>query len=86
MDFETAKGVYIFNNGSKVCESVIKASKEMIWLYRFMDELGKKKENSRLYNDSQSVFHLANRLSFHSNTKHIQLKYHFIRSFLEENC
>ena len=31
-----------------------KASKEMIWLHRFMEELGKKQENSRLYSDNQS--------------------------------
>ena len=29
-----------------------KASKEMIWLQRFMEELDKKQENSRLYSDS----------------------------------
>ena len=28
------------------------ASKEMIWLQRFMEELGKKQENSRLYSDN----------------------------------
>jgi ATP-binding cassette subfamily B (MDR/TAP) protein 1 len=31
---------------------VTKASKEMIWLQRFMEELGKKEENNRLYCDS----------------------------------
>ena len=30
---------------------VAKASKEMIWLQRFMEELGKKHENNRLYSD-----------------------------------
>jgi hypothetical protein len=30
----------------------IEASKEMIWLHRFMEELRKKKENKRLYNDN----------------------------------
>jgi hypothetical protein len=59
------------------------ASKEVIWLQRIMEELGKKKENSRLYSDSQSAIHLANNLAFHSKTKHIQLRYHFIRSVLE---
>jgi hypothetical protein len=54
------------------------ASKEMIWLQRFMEELGKKQENSRLYCDSQSAIHLAKNSSFHSNTKNIQLRYHFI--------
>jgi hypothetical protein len=62
----------------------IEASKEMIWLQRFMEELGKKQENSRLYCDSESVIHLAKNSSFHSNTKHIQLRYHFIRFVLED--
>ena len=48
-----------------------------------MEELGKKQENSRLYNDSQSVIHLAKNSAFHSKTKHIQLRYHFIRLALE---
>jgi hypothetical protein len=59
------------------------ASKEMIWLQRFMEELGKKKENRRLYCDSESAIHLANNLSFHLRTKNIHLMYHFIRSILE---
>ena len=32
--------------------SATKASKEMIWLQRFLDELGKKEEMGRLYSDS----------------------------------
>jgi hypothetical protein len=60
------------------------ASKEMIWLQSFMEELGKKQENNRLYYDSESAIHLANNSSFHSNTKHIHIRYHFIRSVLED--
>ena len=56
----------------------------MIWLHNFMEGLGKKHEISRLYNDIQSAIHLANKSAFHSKTKHIQLKYHFIRSVLDE--
>ena len=55
----------------------------MIWLERFLDELGKKKELAKLYSDSQSAIHLAKNSIFHSKTKHIQLKYHFIWSVLE---
>ena len=54
------------------------ASKEMIWLQRFMEELGKKQENSKLYCDSQSAIHLTKNSAFHSKTKNIQLRYHFI--------
>jgi hypothetical protein len=49
-----------------------------------MDELGKKQENSTLYCNSESVIHLLNNSSFHLKTKHIQLRYHFIRSVLED--
>jgi hypothetical protein len=45
--------------------STTDASKEMIWLQRFMEELGKKQENNRLYCDSQSAIHLAKNLAFH---------------------
>eukprot|EP00253_Pinus_taeda_P005294 PITA_05294 len=60
------------------------ASKEMIWLQRFMGELGKEHDMGTLYSDSQSAIHLAKNSKFHSKTKHIQLKYHFIRSVLED--
>ena len=56
----------------------------MIWLQRFMEELGKKKDNSSLYSDIQSAIHLAKNSAFHSNTKHIYLNYHFVRSVLDE--
>ena len=49
-----------------------------------MDELGKKKEMGRLYRDSRSAVRLAKNSTFHSKTKHIQLKYHFMRSMLED--
>jgi hypothetical protein len=55
-----------------------------IWLQRFMEELGKKQENNKLYCDSQSAIHLAKKSAFHSKTKHIRLRYHFIRSALED--
>jgi hypothetical protein len=49
-----------------------------------MEESGKKKENRRLYCDSESAIHLANNSAFHSKTKNIQLRYHFIQSTLED--
>ncbi|KAE8684638.1 Chitin elicitor receptor kinase 1 [Hibiscus syriacus] len=64
--------------------AVTEASKEMVWLQSFLEELGKKQENNILYCDSQSAIHLAKNPSFHSRTKHIQLRYHFIRSLLED--
>eukprot|EP00253_Pinus_taeda_P024608 PITA_24608 len=57
------------------------ASKEMIWLQRLMGELGKEHD---MGGDSQSVIHLGKNSAFHCKTKHIQLKYHFIQSMLED--
>ena len=58
--------------------SAIEASKEMIYLQRFMGELGKEHDMGTLYSDRQSAIHLAKNSEFHSKTKQIQLKYHFI--------
>ena len=60
------------------------ASKEMIWLQRLMDELGKKHDMGTLYSDRKSAIHLAKNSTFHSRIKHIQLKYHFIQAVLED--
>lgn len=60
------------------------ACKEMVWLRSFMKELGKEQDKCRLFSDSQSAIHLAKNVAFHSRTKHIDIKYHFIRSLLEE--
>lgn len=64
--------------------AITEASKEMVWLQNFLEELGKKQEDNILYCDNQSAIHLAKNPSFHSRTKHIQLRYHFIRSLLED--
>jgi len=61
-----------------------KASKEMIWLQMFMGELHKEHDMSTLDSDSQSAIHLSNNSAFHSRTKHVDLKYHFIQSMLED--
>ena len=37
-----------------------------------------------LHNDSQSTIFLAKNLAFHSKSKHIQTKYHFIRYLVED--
>ena len=60
------------------------ASKEMIWLQFFLEELGHPQKDNYLFIDSQSVIHLAKNLALHSKTKHIQLWYHFIQSVLED--
>ena len=60
------------------------AGKEMIWLRGFLDELGKKQEMGILHSDSQSAIFLTKNSAFHSKSKHIRKKYHFIRYLVED--
>jgi len=56
------------------------ASKEMIWLQRFLDELDKKQELGSLYSDSQRTIHLSKNSTFHSKTKPTsQVSFHMVR-------
>ena len=59
--------------------AVTEASKEMIWLRSFLEELGHKLGKRTLYCDSQSAIHLAKNVIYHVRIKHIQVWYHFIR-------
>ena len=63
---------------------VLESTKEIVWLQSFLKELGKINENSTLYSDSQSAIFIANNPAFHFKTKHIQIKYHFIRQLLDD--
>ena len=64
--------------------AITKVSKELIWLKRLMEELRKVRENAKLWSDSQNAIHLTKNSAFHSKTKHIKLRYHFIRTMLED--
>ena len=60
--------------------AMTEVSKEMIWLQDLLTKLGFKQEKNVMYSDSQSAIHLAKYSAFHSRTKHLRLRYHFIRS------
>ncbi|PRQ29843.1 putative RNA-directed DNA polymerase [Rosa chinensis] len=55
------------------------AGKEMIWLQRFVQELGVKQGNYVVHCDSQSAIHLSKNSMYHPRTKHIDHRYHWIR-------
>ena len=60
------------------------ASKEAIWLRRLIGDLISHSDNSTtLLCDNQSAVHLAHSDNYHARTKHIDIRYHFIRDVIE---
>ena len=59
------------------------ASKELLWMKKFLSELGFQQERPQLFCDSQSAIHLAKNSTFHSRSKHIDVRYHWIRDVVE---
>jgi hypothetical protein len=61
------------------------AAKEALWLKSFLDEIrGKSEGPLRMNCDNQGAIALAKDNKFHSRTKHIDLRYHFIREAVED--
>ena len=64
--------------------AAVEAGKELIWMRNFLTELGMKQKEFVLHCDSQSAIHLAKNAAYHSQTKHIQRRYHWLRERVEE--
>ena len=50
---------------------------------KFLQELGHEQDKFALYCDSQSAIHLSKNSTFHSRSKHIDVRYHWIRDVLD---
>lgn len=64
--------------------AITEAVKEAIWLHGLLKDLGVGQKQLEVYSDSQSAIHLAKNQVFHARTKHIDVRYHFVREILEE--
>ena len=64
--------------------ALIEGAKELIWLQCLFGVFDCPQQGSALYCDSKSAIDLAKNAVSHSRTKHIEVRYHFIRSKLEE--
>jgi len=60
------------------------AAKEAVWLCRLIGELfSTVAEPTTLFGDNQSAIVLAHGGQYHARTKHIDIRYHFIRYIIE---
>ncbi|GAB2220383.1 hypothetical protein Drorol1_Dr00008032, partial [Drosera rotundifolia] len=60
------------------------AGKEMLWIKRFLQELGISQPEYQVHCDSQSALDLSKNAIYHSRTKHIDVRYHWIREVMEQ--
>jgi hypothetical protein len=63
---------------------IAEACKELIWLKRFYSELCGVDSCINLFFDSQSAIYLTKDQMFHARTKHIEIKYHYVRDEIEK--
>ena len=63
--------------------AITEGCKEALWIKKFLEELGMQQEKCTIYCDSQSAIHLSKNSTFHSKSKHIDVRYHWIRDVLE---
>ncbi|KAJ4719028.1 Retrovirus-related Pol polyprotein from transposon TNT 1-94 [Melia azedarach] len=61
------------------------ACKELLWMKRFLQELDFKQQQYVVFCDNQSAIHLSKNSSFHAKSKHIDVRYHWLRDALNDN-
>ncbi|GKE79575.1 hypothetical protein Tco_1545695 [Tanacetum coccineum] len=62
---------------------LMQAVKEAIWLRGLLEELGVELNTVAVNCDNQGAIYLSRNHVFHDKTKHINVRYHFIREVLE---
>jgi len=64
--------------------AITEAMKEAIWLQGLLDDLGIDQDLLKINCDSMSAIYLAKNQVYHATTKHIDVKFHFVREILDE--
>ena len=64
--------------------AMTEAMKEAIWLQGLFDDLGVEQDPLKINCDSMSAIYLAKNQVYHARTKHIDVRFYFVREILEE--
>jgi hypothetical protein len=65
--------------------AVTHAAKEALWLRSLIEQLfGTTLSPTTLYSDNQSAIALSKDHQYHARTKHIDIRFHFIRWIIEQ--
>ena len=60
------------------------AMKEVIWLQGLLDDLGIEQDLLKINRDSMSAIYLAKNQVYYARTKHIDVRFHFVREILDD--
>jgi hypothetical protein len=64
--------------------AISEATKEAIYLQDVLNNVGMECETVTLFNDNQGAIKLAQTRNYHSRTKHVDVRHHFIRDMCEK--
>jgi hypothetical protein len=64
--------------------AISEAAKEAVFLREFTSELLGKENQILIFNDNQSALFLSEQNAFHKRSKHIKIRYNFVRELIEE--
>ena len=59
------------------------AVKEGVWLKQLLNELEQKHDKIKVFCDNKSTICLSNNPEFHSRTKHIDIRFHYVRETID---
>ena len=66
------------------CVAATHTAKEVMWLHCLISKVfGPLEEPTTLFSDSQSAITLTKDSHYHAQTKHIDIRYHFIQYIIE---
>jgi hypothetical protein len=66
--------------------SAASAANNVIWFREFLKELGFNQETTTIYEDNEACIKLSKNPQDHSRTKHIQVRYHVIRQYVDDKA
>ena len=68
---------------AKMCSFATEVAKELLWMQKLLQELSLSQEKYVLYCHIQSAIHLSKNSTYHSKSKHTDVRYHWICDALE---
>jgi hypothetical protein len=80
----TSKGTPPQSTAEAEYRAALAAANECIWLKQLLEELGFKQGCVSMYEDNTACIALTKNPQDHSRTKHIQMRYHAIRAYVDQ--